>query len=104
MVRVSVASLFEIVALHTAGRLSLTQPPERWIDAALEVPGVRLADVTRGVALDAGFIPRQALADPLDRLLVATARQLGAPLLTADRSMLEYARKTGNVRVQELGR
>jgi len=102
-VRVSAATLFEIVALHVAGRLRLSLPPERWIDTSLERSGVRLAELTRDVAVDAGFIPRTALPDPLDRLLVATARQLDATLLTADSGVLAYAR-TGNVRVHDLTR
>jgi PIN domain nuclease of toxin-antitoxin system len=101
-VRVSPATLFEIVALHTAGRLRLTQPAEQWIETSLDQPGVRLAELTRSVAVDAGFIPRAALSDPLDRLLVATARQLGATFLTADSAVLDYAAKTGNVRVHDL--
>ena len=101
-VRISAASLFEIVALHTAGRLRLAQPPEQWIDTSMDLSGVRLAELTRGVAVDAGLIPRTALADPLDRLIVATARQLDATLLTADSSILAYAKQTGNVRVQKL--
>lgn len=103
-VRVSPASLFEIVALHTAGRLRLAQPPEQWIEASLDRPGVRLAELTRGVAVDAGFIPRAALADPLDRLIVATARELDATLLTGDAGILAYAAHTGNVRVHDLAR
>lgn len=101
-VRVSAATLFEIVALHTAGRLRLAQPAEQWIETSMDLSGVRLAELTRGVAVDAGFIPRAALADPLDRLIVATARQLGATLLTADAAILAYAKQTGNVRVQAL--
>jgi PIN domain nuclease of toxin-antitoxin system len=101
-VRVSPATLFEIVALHTAGRLRLAQPAEQWIESSLDRPGVRLAELTRRVAVDAGFIPRTALADPLDRLLVATARQFGATFLTADKDILGYASQTGNVRVQNL--
>ena len=100
--RVSAATVFEIVALHTAGRLNLAQPPEEWIDTLLESSGVRLAELTRGVAVDAGFIPRAALADPLDRLLVATARQLDATFLTGDARILAYAAKTGNVRAHDL--
>jgi PIN domain nuclease of toxin-antitoxin system len=68
----------------------------------MDLAGVRLAELTRGVAVDAGFIPRAALPDPLDRLIVATARQLAATLLTADSAILEYAKRTGNVRVQPL--
>jgi PIN domain nuclease of toxin-antitoxin system len=103
-VRISPATLFEIVALHTAGRLRLTQPPEQWIESSLDQPGIRLAELTRKVAVDAGFIPRTALADPLDRLLVATARQLDATLLTGDSDVLAYAAQTGNVRVHDLAR
>jgi len=102
--RVSPATLFEIVALHTAGRLRLALPPERWIEASLERPGIRVAELTREVAIDAAFIPRSALPDPLDRLLVASARQLGATLLTGDAAVLAYAARTGNVRVHELAR
>lgn len=103
-VRVSAASVFEIVALHTAGRLRLALSPERWIEAALENSGVRLAEVSRDVSVDAGLIPRTALPDPLDRLLVATARQLDATFLTADSDVLAYATRTANVRVHELAR
>lgn len=103
-VRVSTATLFEIVALHTAGRLSLALPPEAWIDASLDRPGVRVAELTRSVAVDAGFIPRAGLPDPLDRLIAATARQLDATLLTGDRGMLAYAARTGSVRVHDLAR
>lgn len=101
-VRVSTATLFEIVALHTSGRLRLAQPAEQWIEASLDRPGVRVAELTRGVAVDAGFIPRPALPDPLDRVVVATARQLDALLLTADAAILAYAARTGNVRVHDL--
>ena len=102
--RLSAASVFEIVALHTAGRLRLAHPPEQWIEMSIERAGARVADVTRGVAIDAGFITRDALADPLDRLLVATARQLDATLLTADTAILAYAARTRQVRVHDLGR
>lgn len=100
--RVSPASLFEIVALCTEGRLRLSQPPDQWIRHSLDVSGVRLAELSAEVAVDAGYIPRAALADPLDRLLVATARQLDATLLTGDAAILAYAVQTRNVRVRDI--
>ena len=101
-IRVSPVSIFEIVALHTSGRLRLSRSAEGWIRESLSAAGVRLAEVTPSIAIDAGAIPRTALADPLDRLLVATARQLDATLLTADQQILEYARTTSNVRAHDL--
>jgi len=101
-IRVSPVSLFEIAALHTSGRLRLSCPAEGWIRDSVSAAGVRLAEVTPAIAIDAGAIPLTALADPLDRLLVATARQLDATFLTADQQILEYARTTSNVRAHDL--
>jgi PIN domain nuclease of toxin-antitoxin system len=102
--RVSPATIFEVAALHTAGRLRLARPLEQWIRDALGVAGVRVAALSPDIAIDAGSIPRTALADPLDRLLIATARQLDATFLTSDTRILEYASATGNVRVQDASR
>jgi PIN domain nuclease of toxin-antitoxin system len=99
--RVSPASIFEVVALHTAGRLRLAGSAEPWIRDALAAGGIRLAELTAAIAVDAGLLPRAALPDPVDRLLVATARKLDATLLTGDRRILEYASATASVRVHD---
>ena len=99
--RISAATLFEVTALHTAGRLRLVRPLEQWIRQAMELASVRIAALSPAIAIDAGQIPRTALADPLDRLLVATARELDAILLTSDARILDYASATGNVRVSD---
>jgi PIN domain nuclease of toxin-antitoxin system len=100
-IRVSPASVFEVTSLHTAGRLHLDAPADRWVRDSLSAPGVRLAELTATIAIDAGVIPRGVLPDPLDRILVGTARQLGATLITADGPILEYASRTGHVRVHD---
>jgi PIN domain nuclease of toxin-antitoxin system len=100
-IRVSPLSVFEITALHHAGRLRLSRSVEQWVQGALTAAGVRLAPFSSDMALDAGSIPRTALADPLDRLIVATARHLDATLVTSDARILSYASATRNVRVQE---
>ena len=102
--RISPASLFEVASLHTHGRLRFSLPPERWVADALTVPGLRIAALTADIAVDAGLIPRTALADPIDRLLVATARQLDAILVTADRRILDYAGNTHHLRAKDAGR
>lgn len=103
-IRLSPASIFELTALHTAGRLRLARSPAVWTQEALGAAGIRLAPLSAVIALDAGSISREALADPLDRLLVATARQLDATLLTSDTRILDYVRETGNVRVADASR
>jgi len=103
-IRVSPVTLFELTELHTSGRLRLSRALEQWVGDSLEAAGVRIAELTPSVAIDAGAIPRAALSDPLDRLLVSTARHLDAVFVTADRQILEYASETGNVRVHDASR
>ena len=99
--RISVVSIFEVIALHAGGRLRLARTPEQWMREALDSPALRLAELTSSIAIDAGSIPRAALPDPMDRLLVATARQLDVALMTADRGILGYAARARSPRVHD---
>ena len=101
-VRISPASIFEIAALHSLGRLRLSRPVESWIREALETTGLRISPLSAEVAIDAGLIPRAALPDPLDRLLVATARDAQATLVTADDRILQYAADASGVRTHDV--
>ncbi len=92
--RVSAASVFEVSMLTTSGRMHLAVPVHEWVGAALDTPGIKLAELTAPIAVDAGQIPREVLPDPMDRVLAATARRLGASLVTADRALLAYATAT----------
>lgn len=95
---VAAISAFEIAALHVAGRLSLTQPVERWIRDSIALAGFRVVDLDTAMAIDAGLVTSRALADPIDRFLVATAREYQMPLVTCDRRILDYSKRTGLVR------
>jgi len=103
-IRVSPVSVFEVSALHTSGRLGLSRSLEQWLEAAIEGAGIRLAPMSRGVAVDAGLLPRALVPDPMDRLLVATARQADATLVTADTKILEYAAASANLTVHNAAR
>ena len=60
---VSAASVFEIGALHTAGRLQFTRPLEAWIDESIVRSGFRVLGIDRDIATDASMIPAAALPD-----------------------------------------
>lgn len=103
-IRISPVTLFEVMALHTIGRLQLTRSADEWIRQAMASAPVRIAELSPAIAMDAGRIPRDVLADPMDRLLVATAREMEATLLTADVRILDYAARARMVRTQHAGR
>lgn len=100
-VRISPLTIFEITALHTMGRLRLTRTPEQWTRDYLSLTGVRVVEFSAAIALDAGAIPRTVLSDPLDRLLVATARQNDATFVTCDEQIVDYANSRRLVQVHD---
>jgi PIN domain nuclease of toxin-antitoxin system len=76
------------------GRLELAGRTTEWIRLALRYPGVRLVPLTPRIAVEANELPDPFHRDPADRILVATARVHGFPLLTADQKILGYPHVT----------
>lgn len=87
---VSAITVWEIGMLVARGRLQLTRDVQEWMDEVLALPGVRLAPVDAEVAIAATRLPGELHGDPADRIIVATARHLGAALVTADEKILAW--------------
>jgi PIN domain nuclease of toxin-antitoxin system len=98
---VSPISVWEVATLVRKGRLGLTQDIRPWVSRAFS-EGLRGAPFPPEVALDAGLLPDVPPRDPADRMLIATARALGATLVTRDAEVLAYGR-AGHVRVLDAG-
>lgn len=94
-IRIHPLSVWEVGTLVRKGRLTLAGPVGRWVEKALAVEGVTLTPLTAAMALEAAALPDPFPGDPVDRMLVATARSLGATLVTADRRILEGAEALG---------
>jgi PIN domain nuclease of toxin-antitoxin system len=95
---VSAMSAWELGMLVSKRRLVLATDLADWIDATREPPGVQIADVTADIALDGSRVAADFRGDPADWLIVATARSLGASLVTCDERILAYAEE-GNLRI-----
>jgi PIN domain nuclease of toxin-antitoxin system len=65
--------------------------PKTWFQRVMAGPGIREAPLTPEIAIDASYLPGELHGDPGDRLIVATARHLGMPIVTRDRRLLAYA-------------
>jgi PIN domain nuclease of toxin-antitoxin system len=92
-IAVSAITPWEIGLLVSKGRLQLGADVMEWIREALAKPGVQLAPLEPEIAVASTRLPFEMHADPADRILVATARHLGATLVTADGALLEFARQ-----------
>jgi PIN domain nuclease of toxin-antitoxin system len=79
-------SLWEIAALQEAGRVRFSIPLRDWLEAAVAEPLVAVHPITPAIVSELGSLPSW---DPADRLIVATARVLGATLVTLDERIRE---------------
>ena len=87
---VSAISCWEVAMLVQRGRLALSLEVERWLAVVASIPAVRLLPLEPAVAVAATRLPEPFHADPADRFLVAQARELAVPLLSADRKIRDY--------------
>ena len=93
LIVISAITPWEIGLLVNKGRLELEADVMEWIREALAKPGVRLAPLDPEIAVASTRLPFEMHADPADRILVATARRLGATLVTADGALLDLSKK-----------
>jgi PIN domain nuclease of toxin-antitoxin system len=91
-VHVSAVSLWELAMADARRRVQLSRPCAEWIEAALGPRSVALAPLTRSIAIESVRLPGNIHGDPMDRIIVATARSLGATLVTRDRRLVAYGR------------
>jgi PIN domain nuclease of toxin-antitoxin system len=87
---VSIMSCWEVAQLVEKDRLSLEIPVLDWINLALNYPGINLLNLTPAIVVDAHQLPGAFHKDPVDRLIVATARFGELSLMTIDTKILEY--------------
>jgi len=90
IVFVSPITAWEVGLLVSRNRLSLLMTPQRWFSRLLSVPGMQLAELSPDILIASSFLPGTPPRDPADRIILATARDLGAALITRDRLLLKY--------------
>jgi PIN domain nuclease of toxin-antitoxin system len=91
--RISVISIWELAMLEKRGRVALPMNVRTWVDEALSKPGIDVAPLTPEMMIESVHLPGDLHGDPADRMLVATARVLGATLLTKDDQLIRYSRQ-----------
>lgn len=86
---VSAVSALEIGLKVAKGRLQLPMPLNTWWAAVVEQHGLGEVPIEAEIAIAATELPA-VHGDPADRILIATARHLGATLLTPDPLIRAY--------------
>lgn len=79
--------------LVVAGRIRIDREPRHWIRQALAADRVEPVPLSAETAISAAVLPSGFAGDPADRIIYATAVDLGVPLLTRDRRIRAFDRQ-----------
>ena len=86
----SAISPWEFSKLLEKERIGISCNPEEWIAEALDMPKMRLVPLTPTIAYRSTSLPQPFHGDPADQIIVATAREENATILTKDKLIQNY--------------
>ena len=87
---VSSISSWEISMLVSKDRLKLSVNTEEWVRQAERIESILFVPLDNQIAIRATQLPEPLHKDRADRMIIATAKQMGCPLVTADEKILAY--------------
>jgi PIN domain nuclease of toxin-antitoxin system len=86
----SAISPWEFSKLLEKERLGISCDPEMWIEQALQMPKLRLVPLTPSISYRSTVLPPPFHDDPADQIIVATAREENAAIITKDQRIRAY--------------
>ena len=94
-VLLSAVSVWEIALLVDTNRIELDVPIEAWVTRFLGRPGMHGVPLTHDAAARSYRLHHLEHRDPADRLLIATAIELGCALVTYDGRIARFGNRHG---------
>ncbi len=89
-VLLSAISPWEFSKLLEKERIGISCSPEEWISEALTMPKLRLVPLTPTISYRSTSLPQPFHDDPGDQIIVASAREENATILTKDKLIQQY--------------
>jgi PIN domain nuclease of toxin-antitoxin system len=90
-VLVSSISVWEVALLVKKKRLELSMDVADWIAKSENLPFIQFIPVSNSIAVKSMNLPPPLHPDPADRIIIATALSAGAPIVTKDKNISDYA-------------
>ncbi len=87
---VSPMSAWEAGMLVSRNKLPAIKDAARWFNEFVELARVTVQPPSIEVLVASSFLPEVSLKDPVDRILIATARSENFAIVTRDRAILAY--------------
>ncbi len=87
---ISSISAWEVALLVAKERLKLTMDVTDWISKSERLPFLQFVPVDNSLAVKSVNLPQPLHQDPADRIIIATAMNIGAPIVTKDEKLRGY--------------
>jgi PIN domain nuclease of toxin-antitoxin system len=95
---IAAMTVWEVAMLESKRRVDVVPDALTWMQRLFTRPDRVLVPMTPEIAVASTRLPEAPVADPVDRILLATARIENLTLVTADRKLIDYG-KRGHVKV-----
>jgi PIN domain nuclease of toxin-antitoxin system len=92
LILLSAISVWELGMLVERKRIQLEVDCLDWAEQALEGSRINLIPLTPRIAIQSTRLPEKPHGDPADRILIATAHEHNAILVTHDQKILDYGK------------
>jgi len=89
-ISISVISIWEIGMLAEKKRIELEMDSLNWVERSLALSGMVLVPISPRIAIQSTRLPGVVHGDPADRIMIATAIEENAVLVTHDQKILDY--------------
>ena len=86
----SAISPLEFCKLIEKKRIGISCDPEEWMAEALRMPKLRLVPLTPTIVYRSTILPQPFRDDPADQIIVATAREENATIISKDQLIRDY--------------
>ena len=83
-------SVWEFSKLVQLGKFKINCDGLKWISLALDLPGLKLVDLSPEITWHSTNLPGPIHRDPADQIIIATARLIDAKIITKDRLIDQY--------------
>ena len=87
---ISSISVLEIYTLVKKNKLKFNILADNWLEKVESLPYVNFVSMDNKIAVQSVNLPDFLHKDPADRIIIATALNLGAKLITSDQKIINY--------------
>ena len=92
-VKISAISVWELGMLVFKKRVALSKDVSLWVKESYKGHGLFLEPLSVDIMLDSTHMAEEFHGDPADRMILATAKNINASIMTADERMIQYCKK-----------